>query len=410
MQCVYLDYAATTPVDPRVLKAMMPYFTEDFGNPGSLHSVGQKNSAAIFAARRALADAIGAHYSEIIFTGSATEANNLAIRGAIMYFQKKNPGVRPRILIPTIEHDCVLATAKGATELGAEVVYVPVSKDGLVDVAALKKALNARTVLISVMLANNEIGTIQPVVEIARIVRSFRESLPTSHKLQANSYPLLHTDAVQAFEYLPCNVAELGVDMMTLSAHKMYGPKGIGALYVKNRALTTRKPLRGTDRYLVEPIILGGGQEEGLRSGTENVPAIVGMGVAASLVAEIREKEASRLRVLRDQLLSGLKKVWPDLKVNGTLKQRLPNHLNIYIPGQAAEKILAALDLRGVVIASGSACSARSTLPSKVILAMGYDAVRAKNSLRITLGRLTTKKEIAEALKACAAVKKATVK
>lgn len=398
MKPIYLDYAATTPVDPRVLKAMSPYWSGVFGNPGSLHSFGQKTSGAVFEARQRIAQTIGAHYSEIFFTASATEANNLAIRGAIRYFQKKNPGIKPRLILPATEHDCVLETAKGATELGAEVVYLSVDRSGFVKPAELKKHLNERTALVSVMYANNEIGVIQPIAQIAKVVREFRGDHP---------WPLFHTDAVQAFEYLDCDVQKLGVDMLTLSGHKMYGPKGVGALYVKNRSLLARKPFpKAEDKYLILPFVLGGGQEEGMRSGTENVPAIVGFSVAAELAVRSRNSESKRLKILRDLLLKSVRKIFPKVQVNGSLQNRLPNHLSIYIPAMKAEWALAQLDLMGIAISSGSACSARTPEASKVLTAMGVDKERATNSLRITLGRQTTKAEIVALVRAFARLKK----
>ena len=464
---IYLDYAATTPVDPRVLKAMLPYFGDvgyvrnigdvgnkdlnsnkrsdrtirteqsaipNWGNPGSLHSFGQKASAAVFNARQTIAKSIGAHYSEIIFTGSATEANNLAIRGAVRYFQKKFPGIKPRVLVPATEHDCVLETVKDVAEYGAEIVYIPVLKNGAIDLKALKKLLNDRTVLVSIMYANNEIGTIQPISEIAEIIRQFRvrnvRHVGDVGNVKSNSnnppaggdrtyltvpttgaYPLLHTDAVQAFEYLKCDVNTLGVDMLTLSGHKIYGPKGIGCLYVRSvgnvKSNSNNPPAGGdrTSRTFLTPIIVGGGQEDGLRSGTENVPAIVGFAKAVELVGGGREKEAARVSALRDYLWRGVKKMFPRVILNGPSlagTTRLSNHLNIYLHpsagsgrgGTTAEEILTTLDLQGIAISSGSACSARSPEPSKVLLALGATQDRAKNSVRITLGRPTTKKDI----------------
>lgn len=408
---LYLDYAATTPLDPAVLKAMLPYMSERFGNPGSLHSFGQQASAAVFEARQTIAKALGCHYSEIIFTGSATEANNLALRGAIEFWKSRNPGKTPRVVLPETEHDCVYNTAKGAREHGAEVVYVPVSKEGFIDMGELKKALNERTVIVSVMYANNEIGTIQPIAQIAKIINDFRVAMSNDDSSTLR-YPLLHTDAVQAFEYMPCSVDQLGVDLMTISGHKIYGPKGIGCLYVR-RPATPRLKMR---THPLKPVVYGGGQEEGLRSGTENVPAIVGFAKAASLSAKGREKEALRVAELRDILLLGVKKIFPKVLVNGpaitprrslmtTEWSRLPNHLSFYIPGVSAEELLVGLDLQGVIASSGSACAARSLDPSRVLLALGHDTVRAKNSIRVTLGRMTTKSDISRFLATLKTVK-----
>lgn len=381
---IYLDYAATTPLDLAVLDAMRPYFTEHFGNPGSLHSFGQQASAAVFTARQMIAKELGCNYTEVIFTASATEANNLALRGAVKRWRALQPSGsthRPRIVISAIEHESILATAKELEREGVEVITIPVSKEGLIDLKKMKAALTKQTVLVSVMYANNEIGALQPIAEIARSVRDFREAT-------AATYPLMHTDATQAFQYIPCDVAALDVDLLTLSAHKIYGPKGIGALYV-------RSTLRGVGRtYPVDAVVTGGGQESGLRSGTENVAAIVGFSKAVSLVAMRREDEALRVEKLRDRAWTGIKKVFPKALINGPTRDRLPNNLNVYIPGVSGEQLLVALDLYGVAVSSGSACAARSIDPSHVLLAMGYDKARAKNSIRISLGSPTTYADI----------------
>lgn len=397
---IYLDYAATTPVDPAVFVAMEPYFTNTFGNPGSLHSFGQAASGAVFIARQMIAKELNCHYGEVVFTGSATEANNLALRGARKAYglQLTADGQkgRSRIIISAIEHESVLATAKDLEKDGVEVVVVPVSKDGVVDLKKLKAALNERTVLVSIMYANNEIGTIQPIAEVAKIIRDFR-ALPTINRLtdQPVNYPLLHTDAVQAFQYLECDVQELGVDLLTLSAHKIYGPKGIGALYVRSQPASKLS----TTNYPLSTILTGGGQEQGLRSGTENVPCIVGFAKAVGLAVMDREDEAVRVAKLRDQAWVGIKKLFPKAVLNGSIHGRLPNNLNFYLPGVLGEQLLVALDMQGVAVSSGSACTARSTNPSHVVLALGYDEKRAKNSVRISLGRMTTKTEIADFLK-----------
>jgi cysteine desulfurase len=392
---IYLDYAATTPVDQRVVQAMQPYFSEEFGNPGSLHQFGQRASAAVFQARQTVAQVVGAHYSEIVFTGSATEANNLVLGGVMRRYVREQLKMKakhpmPRIIISAIEHESVLKTAQDLARDGADVVIIPVSKEGVVDVKKLKAALNEQTALVSVMLANNETGVIQPIATIAKIVREFRGE---------GRWPLVHTDAVQAFQYVDCNVSVLGVDMLTLSAHKIYGPKGVGALYIKNAQLSSKRPLKDVDTYPIDPLIVGGGQEMGLRSGTENVAYIVGFAKAVALAVLAREKEAKRIAELRNALLAGLRTFYPKLQVNGSMKERLPNNINIYMPGVSAEEFLVRLDLAGVALSSGSACAARSLEASHVLLAMGYTAERAKNSLRFTLGRQTTRQEIASVLK-----------
>lgn len=391
----YFDYAATTPVDQRVVQAMQPYFSDEFGNPGSLHQFGQRASAAVFQARQTVARAIGAHYSEIVFTGSATEANNLALGGAMRRYVREQLKMKakhsmPRIIISAIEHESVLKTAQDLARDGADVVIIPVSKEGVFDVKKLKASLNEQTALVSVMLANNETGVVQPIATIAKIVREFRGE---------GRWPLIHTDAVQAFQYVDCNVSVLGVDMLTLSAHKIYGPKGVGALFVKNYQLHSKRPLKDVDMYPIDSLITGGGQEMGLRSGTENVAYIVGFAKAVELTVLVREKEVKRIAELRNSLLTGLRRFYPKLQVNGSMKERLPNNINIYMPGVSAEEFLVRLDLAGVALSSGSACAARSLEASHVLLAMGCTAERAKNSLRFTLGRQITQKEIALVLR-----------
>lgn len=415
---IYLDHAATTPLDPAVFDAMRPYFTEQFGNPGSLHSFGQKASAAVFAARQTIASELGCHYSEIIFTGGATEANNLALRGAIKQWRSLQAAVSqdlvPRIIVSSIEHESVLETARDLEKEGVEVVYLPVSQEGVVDVQKLKAALTERTVLVSVMYANNEVGTIQPIAEIAQIITDYKLSIANSSapvafkNLLPAIYPLFHTDAVQAFQYLSCNVQALGVDLLTLSAHKIYGPKGVGCLYVR-QSLTPR--LKATSSKL-QPLLTGGGQEQGLRSGTENVPAIVGFAKAVEIAMRMREKESRRVAVVRDDLLKRIKIIWKSVVVNGRKDGRLPNNLNLYIPhakgspALSGEQLLIALDVAGVAVSSGSACAARSIDPSHVLTAMGFDRLRSKNSLRFTLGRQTTKKEIQTVVSVLESLKK----
>lgn len=400
---IYLDYAATTPVDPRVMRAMAPYWSRKFGNPGSVHWEGQQASAAVFAARQQVAQAIDADYKEVIFTGSATEANNFALRG-ISNFQfsiskqnLKSKSQKPKIIVSAIEHESVLETARDLEKEGVEAVYIPVSNQGVVDVKKIAAALDERTVLVSVMYANNEIGTIQPISAIAEIVREFRiknlefrdKKNPKSYILNPISYPLLHTDAVQALQYLDCNVDRLGIDLMTFSAHKIYGPKGVGALYV--RQLNHKS-------YILRSIITGGGQEFGLRSGTENVPAIVGFGKAIEINESLKLKEFKRIKGLRDYFWREFQKVLPKAKLNGSATGRLPNNLNIYIPGSSAHDRCIELDLKGIAISPGVACSARKTEPSYVIAALGFGGDRPYSSIRVTFGRPTTLAEIKRAL------------
>jgi len=431
---IYLDYAATTPVDPRVRAAMEPYFSDVFGNPGSLHRFGQEASRAVYLSRRKIAEAIGANYEEIIFTGSATESNNVALRGITQTVRRltqndvrvsqREVRVSPRIVVSAIEHESILETAKDLEKEGVEVIYLPVNREGLVNLDKLKNSLNERTVLVSVMYANNEIGSIQPISEIAKIIKGFRVSGLRSNRTKSTPYPkphtpypIFHADAVQALQYLDCGVNNLGVDLMTLSAHKIYGPKGIGALYVRGfrgwglGSSTFDKKTLNPKPYTLNPIITGGGQEKGLRSGTENVPYIVGFAKAVELAAKIRERESARVLKLRDYFWESIKKIYPKAELNGCDNQfvsfvsnsdisyRLPNNLNIYFPNHKAEELTIKLDLSGIAASAGSACSSRAAKPSHVLSAIGLDKNRAARSLRFTLGRPTTKSEIDRALK-----------
>lgn len=381
MQRIYLDYAASTPVDPVVLKAMRPYFSKIFGNPGSLHREGQKASAAVFKARVQIAKLIGARYSQIIFTGSATEANNLALRGVVQAIRHRVPRIKkPRIIVSSIEHESVLETAADLGGERAEIVFLPVSKDGLVNLKKLKDSLNERTVLVSVMYANNEIGSIQPVAEIGKIIREFRK--------KDSVLPLFHSDAVQALQYLDCDVNNLCVDFMTFSAHKVYGPKGIGALYIENPEL-------------IRPTITGGGQEEGLRSGTENTASIVGFAKALEFVVLRRSEEAKRVSALTKSFWDGIEKICPKARLNGPAigPGRLSNNLNVAFPGVKAEDMLVKLDLMGIAASTGSACRSRAAEPSPALSALGLGGKIVSSSLRFTLGRPTSNQEIDKTLK-----------
>ena len=356
-----------------------------------------------------------------------------------------------RLIISAIEHESVLETARDLEKEGVEVIYIPVSKKGIVDLKKLKESLNERTVLVSVMYANNEIGSIQPIATISKIIKEFKstnnESIANkrirkfaTNSLFADIYPLFHTDAVQAFQFLDCDVKKLGVDMMTLSGHKIYGPKGVGALYVRSTKHEARNPKQITNsktqipnkkvsnfgfgisdlQQLVSPIVVGGGQEFGLRSGTENVPLIVGFAKAVSLVSNSRELENKRISKLRDYLWKGIKKIYPNARTNPGLSTNnesktnkrirkfgtnslfadvLPNFLNVYFPDYKAEDLLVRLDLAGMAVSTGSACSARSAEPSYVIEALGLKGEQSSRSLRITLGRQTSKRDIDTFLK-----------
>jgi cysteine desulfurase len=373
---IYLDYAASTPMDPAVIKAMMPYFSAELGNPGSLHSFGQKALGAVDKAREMVAKAINADFRSVIFTGSATEANNLAFRGAAREFYRKSTArIVPHMITTTIEHESVLETLEDIERRGAaRIMILPVSHNGLVEPAAIKKALEPTTILVSVMYVNNEIGSVQPIREIAKVIADFRKKRP---------YPLFHTDAAQALNYFDCDVEKLDVDLMTLSGQKVYGPKGIGALYVRNPKL-------------LSAIITGGGQEFGLRSGTENVPAIVGFGKAVELAERDRNKNFREVKSLKDYFWNGLKKIYPRAEINGDSKT--PHILNIYFPTEFAGDLLVKLDIAGVAVSAGSACSARSYVPSHVLNALGLSGERVRGSLRFSFGKTASKGEIDAAL------------
>lgn len=372
---IYLDYAASTPLDSAALKAMQLYYSTVFGNPSAIHLAGQSASAALHEARTQVAEAIGAGYRDVFFTGSATEANNLVLRGVVGRAVKSVTGPL-KILISAIEHEsirAVCADLKGVCDI--EVVDIPVDNLGTIDLKSLKNSLDERVVLVSVQYANSEIGTVQPIAEIGRIVKGFRKD---------GVYPLFHTDAAQAFQYESCDVSVLGVDCMTLSAHKAYGPKGIGALYVRNPDILV-------------PQIVGGGQEYGIRSGTENVPAIVGFGFAAETVIALREKESARVAALRDRLWEGIRGIVPDAELNGAPtdgSRRLPNNLSVYFPGHSAQDLCIELDMMGIAVSPGTACSSRTAEPSYVIEALGFSGDRPSSSIRFSLGRQTTLREI----------------
>ncbi len=379
---VYLDYAATTPIDERVLGEMLPYLKNEYGNPSSIYSLGQRAQTACDKARAKLADFLNCSPSEIVFTGGATEANNLAIFGIIRACQNK--GIKPHIITTEIEHHAVLESCQVLEKEGVEITYLPPSREGLIGVGDVEKAIKENTALVSIMHANNEIGTIQPIAEIGRLLRKINSDNTSTSLSQGKTY--FHTDAVQAVNYLNCNVKDLGVDLLALSAHKIYGPKGVGALYVK-------------EKTSLLPIIYGGGQEEGIRSGTENVAGIVGLGAA---IEEIKNKKlkVKNLKKLRDKLIDGVLKNIPESKLNGSPKQRLPNNANFTIRGAEGESMVISLDGAGIAASTGSACSSRSLKPSHVLRALGLSQEQAHCSLRLTLGRYTSLREINQVLRA----------
>jgi len=362
---IYMDNHATTPVDPRVLGAMLPYFTDRFGNAASRnHSFGWQAEEAVEAARKQVADLIGATAKEIVFTSGATESDNLAIKGAAhMYREKGN-----HLITVVTEHKAVIDTCKHLETEGFEVTYLPVSRDGLIELDRLREAITDRTILVSVMAANNEVGVLQPVAEIGKIARE--------------RGVLFHTDAVQAAGKVPFDVNGMNVDMASLSAHKMYGPKGVGALYVRRR----------NPRVLLTPIIDGGGHERGMRSGTLNVPGIVGMGKAAAVAREEMASEAARVAGLRDRLLAGLRQGLDEIFVNGSMEHRLPGNLNVSFAYVEGESLL--MGVNDVAVSSGSACTSATLEPSYVLKALGIGDELAHSSIRFGLGRFNTEEEV----------------
>jgi len=362
---IYLDFHASTPVDPRVLEAMLPYFCEHYGNAASrTHAFGWKADAAVESARRQVALAIGAVPKEIVFTSGATESNNLAIKGAARALKAKGD----HIITVATEHKAVLDSCKQLTREGFRLTCLGVGSDGLVSLQALADAITARTILVSVMAANNEIGVLQPIKEIAAI----------AHERGV----LVHTDAVQAIGKVPFSVVETGVDMASLTAHKIYGPKGVGGLFVR----------KADPKIDLEPLIDGGGHERGLRSGTLNVPGIVGFGKAAEVAVAELTGEASRVGALRDRLLEGLRTRVPDLCVNGSMTHRVPHNLNVSFRDVVGESLL--LGISDICVSAGSACSSGSEEPPYVLKALGLDPDLARASIRFGLGRQTTLEEI----------------
>lgn len=414
-----MDYAATTPIDRRVFRAMLPYFTEEFGNPSNLYALGLKAKKAVEEATRKITDALNCAPDEFIFTGSATEADNLALLGSIRGFARMSAQInadvsisenqrrigvhpRPKLIVSAMEHKGILAVCEALRHEGFEIIELPVDKNGLVNPAELAKLLDEKTILVSVMYANNEIGTIQPLFEIRKVIENFKkrnfqfprlrrgfggqaisnfQKNPNYQITQLPNYPLFHADASQTALYLDIDVQKLGVDLLTLSAHKLYGPKGIGGLYVR----------RGV---AIEPIIYGGGQQRKLRSGTENVPAIVGFGEAVKLASSVKSQESRRIKKLRDKLEKGIFKSIPKVVLNGHPTKRLPNFLNISILDIEGEALLLYLDEKGIFVNTGSACNSESLEPSHVLTALGNPYEYVHGSVRFSLGKETTVSDI----------------
>jgi cysteine desulfurase len=362
---IYMDYHATTPVDPRVLDAMLPYFTEKFGNAASRnHSFGWEAEEAVEKARKQIADLIGANSKEIIFTSGATESDNLALKGvAEMYAEKGN-----HIITVATEHKAILDSTKKLEKHGCQITYLPVESDGLVDLDMLRGAITDKTILISIMYGNNEIGVIQPVAEIGRIAKE--------------NGVLFHTDAVQAIGKVPVNVTRDNIDLMSLTAHKIYGPKGVGALYVRRR----------NPRVQLTAQVDGGGHERGMRSGTLNVPGIVGFGEACAICQREMEEESERLRRLRDKLKAKLESELDEVYVNGSMESRLPHNLNMSFAFVEGESLL--MGINDVAVSSGSACTSATLEPSYVLKALGAGDELAHSSIRFGLGRFNTEEEV----------------
>lgn len=379
MKKIYLDYAATTPLDQKVFAKMRPYFMNKFGNAMSIHSFGQEALKAVDSARRQAADFFGSAPSEIVFTSGATESNNLVIKGSLRSFYsiKRKENEKPHIITTAFEHHCVLDACKLSEKEGlVDVTYLSPRKDGLVRLTDVKKAIKPNTILISVMYVNNEIGTVQPIAEIGKMLKK-----ENTKRKEEGLWPItLHTDATQAVNYFDCNVENLGVDLLSMSAHKIYGPKGVGLLYVRKNTYIKR-------------IQDGGDQEYKLRAGTHNVPGIVGLGEALSMVNEQRSIN-NGIQKLRDYLIKKVLKEIPKSYLNGDAIKRSPNNANFRFDNVEGEGLVLALDLEGIGASTGSACSSGALEPSHVLLSLGLKHEQAHGSLRLTIGKYTTKQEI----------------
>ena len=362
-KAIYLDHASTTPTDPEVVQAMLPWFTEEFGNPSTVYSLGLTAAAAVQEARESIASMIGADADEIYFTSGGTESDNWAIIGAADAQQKKGK----HLVTSTIEHHAVLETMEYLEKRGWEVTKVPVDGGGLVDPEDVRRAIRPDTILVSIMHGNNEVGTVEPIAEIGKITR------------EAGVF--FHSDAVQTSGKMPLDVSELNVDMLSMSAHKFYGPKGVGLMYSRKRTRIT-------------PLLHGGAQERNRRAGTSNVPGIVGMAKALELCRDRMAEDAVREIELRDRLWAGLSENIEAIYLNGTMEHRLPNNLNVRLDGIEGESMILMLDMEGICVSSGSACTTGSLEPSHVLLGLGIPQELAHGSLRVTLGRSTTAEHI----------------
>ncbi|NQU77763.1 cysteine desulfurase [Candidatus Falkowbacteria bacterium] len=380
---IYFDYAATTPIDPRVKRVMEPYLDDKFANASSVHSMGQDSANAVLKARDTIAGFLNCKANEVVFTSGATECNNTVFKGVSEAMKEYGN----HIITTKIEHPCVLESCKYLEKRGFKVTYLPVGSNGVVKVSDVEKALTKKTILVSIMYVNNEVGTIQPIADIGKLIKSFRSlsSVPR--------FPIFHTDAAQAVNYLDCDVDKLGVDLMSLSGHKIYGPKGVGALYIR----------KGT---LIEPLMHGGRQEDGMRAGTLNTPGIVGMGSAIQEIKKTTLRQAQggenqenkRIKFLRDELINKILKTIPNSKLNGDKKLRVANNVNVSFKGVEGESLLMLLDGEGIAVSTGSACASGSIKPSHVLMALGRGPLESHGSIRITIGRFTKESDIKKLL------------
>lgn len=371
---IYLDHAATTAVDSEVFSAMEPYFTEHYGNPASIHTVGQKTIVAVDEAREQVADFLECRTGEIVFTSGATESNNFVLKGVL----EASKIEQPHIITSVTEHPCILETCQHLEKKGVEITYLPVNKEGVVNTNSVREAIKENTVLVTIMYANNEIGTVQPIAEIGEMLKEVNES--RKNKI------IFHTDAVQAIQYLDCDVNKLNVDLLSLSGHKFYGPKGVGVLFVKE----------GTS---IEKIQHGGHQEYRKRAGTLNVPGIVGLGKAIELAGKNRDKNNRKQQKLCDTLIDGILDSVPDSHLNGSREYRLPNNAHLRFDRIEGESIMLHLDFEGIAVSTGSACTSGTLEPSHVLLALGIAKEQAHGSIRFTLGKDTSEADIKKVLR-----------
>ena len=377
MRRIYFDNAATTQVAPEVLAAMRLYFEKVYGNPSSLHTFGRKAKKAIDRAREKVAHFLGCQEKEVIFTSCASESNNLALKGVVEAYCQAKLGSDPHIIVSPIEHHCVLDSAKHLEKKGVEVTWLRADKFGVVDPKEVEKSIKENTVLVSVMYVNNEVGTIEPIREIGRIIRRINELRATHRKPKV----YFHTDAVQAIQYLDCDVGKLGVDLLSMSAHKFHGPKGVGALFIRSGTKIVRQ-------------LDGGGQEFGLRAGTENVPYIVGLGKAIDLTTNNKQLIINKVSKLRNRLVEGVLGQVPDCILTGHPQRRAPHIASFIVKGVEGEAMLLMLDEKGIAVSTGSACTSGTLEPSHVLLAMGFSPEEAHGSLRLSLSKYNTKEEV----------------